>query len=108
MSDTKETVDQIIDWVKGKVIDWGQDTPEGMVGVAKLVAIETDSFAQKLALEQGVSKREERLEELLAEMVGGDDTPCSFDHHGYCQEHGWFGDPGECGHREARQLLGYK
>lgn len=42
----------------------------------------------------------------LANFVGDECMPCRYDHHGYCQEHGWFGEPGECGVREARELLG--
>lgn len=42
---------------------------------------------------------------LLQTFVEGEDSPCHFDHHGYCQEHGWFGEPGECNVREARELL---
>lgn len=49
---------------------------------------------------------EHYLRKLLAELVGGEDAPCRFDHHGYCQEHGWFGAPGECGTREAREAVG--
>jgi hypothetical protein len=48
----------------------------------------------------------DRALELLRGLVEPESDPCSFDHHGYCQAHGWFGEPGECGVREARQLLG--
>lgn len=48
----------------------------------------------------------ERALTILEEMVGAEDGPCRFDHHGYCQQHGWFGEPGECGTREAQELLG--
>lgn len=48
----------------------------------------------------------ERLRELLTGLVESEDEPCSFDHHGYCQEHGWFGEPGECYTRLAREAVG--
>lgn len=57
--------------------------------------------------EQTKPESENRLIQILRELVEPEDGPCRFDHHGYCQEHGWFGDqPGECGIREARGLLG--
>jgi hypothetical protein len=35
-----------------------------------------------------------------------DPDPCSFDHHGYCQAHGYLGgEPGSCPHGRARKLL---
>lgn len=48
----------------------------------------------------------ETLRRLLTGLVEAESDPCSFDHHGCCQMHGWFGDPGECYTREARELLG--
>lgn len=48
----------------------------------------------------------EALRRLLTGLVEAEDDPCWFDHHGCCQAHGWFGDPGECYTREARELLG--
>lgn len=47
-----------------------------------------------------------KFRELLQGFVEGETEPCRFDHHGCCQEHGWFGEPGECGVREAREMLG--
>lgn len=48
-----------------------------------------------------------RVRELLMEFVEGDRNSCQFDHHGYCQEHGWFGEPGECGLRDGREAVGF-
>jgi hypothetical protein len=42
----------------------------------------------------------------LYEFVEGEGDPCRFDHHGYCQEHGYFGEPGDCHVRRGRELLG--
>lgn len=41
--------------------------------------------------------------ELLAEMV--DPDPCWFDHHGYCQAHGYFETDPKCKHARAKDLL---
>lgn len=32
------------------------------------------------------------------------DSPCAFDHHGYCQEHGWFETEPACPHSRIRAL----
>lgn len=36
----------------------------------------------------------ENIARLYLDYVSGDDA-CSFDHHGYCQSHGWY-DDGPC------------
>lgn len=42
------------------------------------------------------------VESLVCDFV--DPDPCFFDHHGYCQAHGWFDtDPG-CPHGRAKAL----
>lgn len=42
------------------------------------------------------------LEALVGDFI--DPDPCHFDHHGYCQAHGWFAtDPG-CPHGRAKAL----
>ena len=48
----------------------------------------------------------DRLDEaisLLGEHV--DDEPCWFDHHGYCQAHGWLTDEDRCPHARGREFL---
>jgi hypothetical protein len=47
-----------------------------------------------------------RVREILRTLVEGEDSQCRYDHHGYCQEHGYFGEPGECGTRDAREAVG--
>lgn len=47
-----------------------------------------------------------RVRTLLHELVEGEDRPCRFDHHGYCQEHSSFGEPGSCLTADAREALG--
>lgn len=44
----------------------------------------------------------EKLASTLADFL--DDEPCEFDHHGYCQMHGWL-DEGECSMSRARRIL---
>ncbi|MBD3550826.1 hypothetical protein [Streptomyces sp. SP18CM02] len=42
------------------------------------------------------------VEALVSDFI--DPDPCHFDHHGYCQAHGWFAtDPG-CPHGRAKAL----
>lgn len=40
------------------------------------------------------------------EIIGAlfDENECRYDHHGYCQEHGWL-DESECPHSRARKWL---
>lgn len=40
---------------------------------------------------------------LLAEHVDGE--PCWFDHHGYCQAHGWLTNEDRCPHARGREFL---
>lgn len=40
--------------------------------------------------------------ELIKDLV--DEGDCYFDHHGYCQAHGWTGE-GECPHSRAKAIL---
>lgn len=62
---------------------------------------------RELAGRVAAAEREvERLRKLLRGLVEVEDQPCRFDHHGYCQEHGWFGEPGECYTRDARIAVG--
>lgn len=34
-----------------------------------------------------------------------DPNECDYDHHGYCQEHGWFDPDIPCPHKRAKELL---
>jgi hypothetical protein len=53
-----------------------------------------------------LSEQASRLHVLLKGLVEAEKDPCSFDHHGQCQMHGWFGEPGECYTRQAREAVG--
>lgn len=57
-------------------------------------------------IESAVSDERRRIEEaleLLRELI--DPDVCWFDHHGYCQAHGWLTNDGQCPHARAKQLL---
>lgn len=40
---------------------------------------------------------------LIADFV--DPDPCYYDHHGYCQAHGWTDTEPRCPHARAKELL---
>lgn len=48
---SNETVEAIMDYIRQKVIDWGQDAPIGMTGVADAVAERTAEFRDTLKSE---------------------------------------------------------
>ena len=43
------------------------------------------------------------LRRLITDLT--DPDPCSFDHHGYCQAHGWFDVEPKCPHARAKELI---
>lgn len=43
------------------------------------------------------------LRELIDDLT--DPDPCQFDHHGYCQTHGWFDTEPACPHARAKAIL---
>lgn len=45
-------------------------------------------------------------EKIVYDFVEGETYPCWYDHHGYCQEHGWFDTDPICPVRRGRDLLG--
>ncbi|MER7487936.1 hypothetical protein ABTY20_18915 [Streptomyces sp. NPDC126497] len=47
--------------------------------------------------------REAELLKLVRDLI--DPDPCTFDHHGYCQAHGWFETDPACPHGRAKRLL---
>jgi len=40
----------------------------------------------------------------LLEMLADEDE-CEYDHHGYCQVHGWMDSEVECPHKQVKQFL---
>lgn len=44
-----------------------------------------------------------QMRELLTDLA--DPDPCWFDHHGYCQAHGWMATDPHCPHARAKELL---
>ena len=47
----------------------------------------SEAFYEATKLLSEEREKNERLRELLAEMVEVHEDPCRLDHHGYCQEH---------------------
>lgn len=48
-------------------------------------------------------ERVAELETLVKDLT--DPDPCHFDHHGYCQAHGWFATDPACPHGRAQNLF---
>lgn len=61
----------------------------------------------KLAREmEARDKRLQEAEGLVRDLAEAEfKRPCSFDHHGYCQEHGWFETDPPCPIPRAKALL---
>lgn len=66
-----------------------------------------ESVARTVEREQ--TERNKRLQEaldLVRDLASANFAhPCSFDHHGYCQEHGWLETDPSCPIPRARALL---
>jgi len=45
----------------------------------------------------------DELYDLIDALI--DEDECSFDHHGHCQAHSYFGEPGQCPHNKAKKVL---
>ena len=43
------------------------------------------------------------IQQLIVDLT--DEDPCRFDHHGYCQAHGWMATDPRCPHARAKELL---
>ncbi|MEU1327187.1 hypothetical protein [Streptomyces microflavus] len=70
----------------------GLSTPRANARIDQLLQEHAQGLRERLAL----------VEALVSDFV--DPDPCWFDHHGYCQAHGWVGtDPG-CPHGRAKAL----
>lgn len=48
-------------------------------------------------------RESEWLRTLIADLT--DELSCTYDHHGYCQEHAWLTDESPCPHSVAKRLL---
>lgn len=56
-------------------------------------------------LQKRITEMENTIKEakqIIEDLVGED--PCEFDHHGYCQAHGWM-DESECPHARAKKFM---
>jgi hypothetical protein len=54
-------------------------------------------------IQSELSKQKEELLGLIGDLV--DDEDCRYDHHGYCQTHGWFDTTPRCPHIRAKELI---
>jgi hypothetical protein len=82
------------------------NTPSGLTryvirGGGEFLASEKGGFVMHSDV-ASLEEENKRLRELLDDLY--DDSPCSFDHHGYCQEHGWL-QPGTCIMARVRAAL---
>lgn len=67
--------------------------------VANEVAQEIRASNKKIILKEELVKE---LLNIIADLT--DNSNCAFDHHGDCQEHGWFSVK-ECPHSRAKRML---
>lgn len=70
--------------------------------VAENQRLREEADRLRAAWESAWAQRNE-ARDLLHRFAGHEDTPCRFDHHGDCQEHG---SSGSCQVAEARRVLG--
>jgi hypothetical protein len=59
----------------------------------------TKAELERLVVEIAV----EELLRLIRDLA--DPNPCSFDHHGHCQTHGWTDTEPACPHARAKRIL---
>ena len=62
-----------------------------------------DALAEQLEARKEDTDEILQLRILLKDLV--DDDPCTFDHHGYCQAHGWMSTDSLCPHARAKYYL---
>lgn len=76
--------------------------------VEQMMRAYNDDLHSLLTWARDLVEHIDALEDVLKGYVEQENEPCWFDHHGNCQEHGWFIDePGEvCGVVRGRKLLG--
>jgi hypothetical protein len=55
------------------------------------------------AYRAAIGARSNDLTDLVKDLT--DPDPCHFDHHGYCQAHGWFATEPACPHGRAHKLF---
>lgn len=77
---------------------------------ARILAIEGQNHKvqeeafEDLAIEVWrLRKRQTTAVHIIEQLVDEDD--CSFDHHGYCQEHSWFDTEEKCPDARAKEFL---
>ena len=89
---------------------WAKDMPQSAITTSAAELEEqlrqhfsTHTPEQFLAqLKQARQEKHEALE-LIRDFL--DPDPCYYDHHGYCQAHGWCDTDPACPHARARKML---
>lgn len=76
-------------------------------GLREAAAQRGDFEPQRMTDAELLNRELERVRTELSGLVRDfiDPDPCSFDHHGYCQTHGWFDTDPACPHGRAKRLL---
>lgn len=107
---------EITTWFQGPFEDEGPDPEEhtdwlertvakGDLGVMEKWVQDGRRLAEssKAATEEREAKESKPLVDLVKDLA--DPDPCYFDHHGYCQAHGWFATDPACPHGRAQKLF---
>lgn len=68
------------------------------------VARHIDAVTEALDAERAKLAKLREAVEIVEDLVDEDD--CWYDHHGYCQAHGWMATEPSCPHMRAKTLLG--
>lgn len=76
--------------------DWGTEAD------AEFAAHARQDVPALVARVRELEEENQKLRALVGDLA--DDGTCWYDHHGYCQEHGWFATDPQCPHARARQI----
>jgi hypothetical protein len=105
---------EITDWYQGP-FEEGPDPEEHTDWIERTVAKNVDVLdgwiteARELAVKSAKATEEREAEDLkpLTDLVKDltDPDACHFDHHGYCQAHGWLETEPACPHGRAQKLF---
>lgn len=109
-----EKAAEITGWFQGP-FEEGPDPEEHTDWIERTVAKDADVLeewieeARRLAKSSKTATEEREAAELepLTDLVKDltDPDPCFFDHHGYCQAHGWMATDPACPHGRAHTLF---
>lgn len=93
--------------IGGPCITASPASPEAADADVIVDLIRSDDIAEHIAALHNASLDAARLDPVLRELLEHltDEDPCWFDHHGYCQAHGWMETEPRCPHARAKELL---